>query len=118
MNKGPPAGAFGLLEELHVGLVREAVALAGVAGDAGADHVLPRGLAAPLAGQNVIEIEFLTVEPAGAILAGVVVALVNVLAREFHFFAGQAVEVEEHDHSGDADVEAHGVDHIRARLGL
>src|SRR5476651_1800277 len=75
MEHGPPFRALRLMEELQAGLARRPVALAAVAGDAGADDVFPRGFAAPVARDDVVEIEVLAVELMAAILAGVVVAL-------------------------------------------
>ena len=118
MDEGAPAGAFRLFEEIHVRLVGEAVAFAGVTGDAGADDIFPRGQSAALAGHDVIEIEFLPIKAAGTILAGMVVALVDVLAGEFDLFAGEALEEEEHDDSGDAYFEADGMDHVAVRFLL
>lgn len=118
VDERSPTGALGFLEESHIGLVREAVAFAGVAGDAGADDVFPSGLAAALTGKNVIEVESVPVEASGAILAGVVVAFIDVLPGEFDFLAGEAVKLAEDDDGGNADEETHGLDHFPSGIAL
>ena len=112
MNKWAPAGTLWLLEQLHVGFVGQTVPFPCVAGDAGADHVFPRSLAATLPGHHMVEVKFLSVEAASAILAGVVVALVDVLPREFYLFARQAVEGTKDNDRGDSDLEANRVDQV------
>ena len=52
---------------------------------------------AAVAGDDVVEIEFPAVEVLGAILAGVLVALENVVPGELHFLVRQPVEKQEHD---------------------
>ena len=56
VEKGPQFGTLWLFHQLHAGLMRTTVALAGVAGDAGADHVFPRGRAALVPGDDVVEV--------------------------------------------------------------
>lgn len=118
MNKRAPTRAFGLLEQAHVGLVWEAVALTGVAGDATADNIFPSGLSASLAGKDMVEIEFVAVEGARTVLAGVFVALVDVLPSEFDFFTGQSVEKQKHNDRGHTDFEAHRLHHVLVWFGL
>lgn len=118
MDEWAPTGFAGLPEEMHVGLVGQAVSLASVARDAGADDVFPRGGAAPLAGHDVVEVEFLPVQFAGAVLASVVVTLVYVLPGEFDFLAGKAVEKQEDDDGGHPDVELDRMHNVGAGRGL
>jgi hypothetical protein len=65
-----------------------------------------------LPGHHVVEVKFLSVEAASAVLAGVVVALVDVLPREFYLFARQAVEGTKDNDRGDSDLEANRVDQV------
>ena len=60
--------------------------------------------AAAVARQDVIEIQFAAIKNVAAILAGVLVALENVVAREFHFLLRQTIEEQEHDDARDADL--------------
>ena len=114
MEHGAPLGPLRLVEEFHAGFGGGPVALAAVARHAGADDVFPRGFAAPVARDDMVEIEVLAVEFVAAILAGVVVALEDVVAREFHFLLRHPVEEEEQNHLGNADGERDGADHIAA----
>ena len=112
MEHGPPLRTLRLMEELHAGLAGRAVALATVAGDAGADDVFPRRFAAAIARDDVVEIEVLAVVLVATILAGVVVALEDVVTRELHFLLRHPVEKEEQNHLGHANLERDGADHV------
>ncbi len=112
MDEGAPLWAFGFFDEAHSGLGWGAVGLAGVAGDAGADDIFPTGSAAVVSRHDVIEVEVFPVEKFAAILAGVVVAFVDVVARELHFAAWDPVEEENDDDAWDTDAERDGVDHF------
>ena len=94
-EEGAPAWGFGLSAREHVGLLRELVRLAGVAGvagDARGDDVVPTGASLFVAGDDVIEIEVFGFESILAVLAAVGVAPVDVLAGEFDLLLGEAIE--------------------------
>ena len=118
MNKWTPARTFGLFEQGHVDFMRKAVAFAGVARNAGTNDIFPCCLPAALTRKNVVEIEVLAVQSFGAVLAGVVVPLVNVLPGEFDFLTGQTVELAKDNDGGNPDHEAHGLDHFGGRFRL
>ena len=118
LDERTPLGPLGLADEVQAGLQRRAVGLARVAFDAGAHDVLPRGRAATVARKHVIQIQIPPVKDAPAILAGVLVALKNVVARELDFLFGQPVKGEQQNHLGDADFEGDGADAFRMRLLL
>src|ERR1700761_1475029 len=105
MEHGPPLGPARLVQELEARLGRRAVALAAVARDAGADNVFPRGLTAAVARDDVVEVEILPVELLAAVLAGVVVALKDVVPRELDLLLRHAVEEEQEDYFRYADLE-------------
>src|SRR4051812_15797798 len=67
-----PLRADRLADQAHVRLVRETVRLAGIALDARAHDIFPRGLAAVVPGDDVVEIQFLARENVAAVLALVV----------------------------------------------
>lgn len=112
IDKGAPAGFAGWPDEVHAGLVGEFVGFAGVAGDAGANDIFPSGLAAFFAGDDVIEIKFVAIEGMAAVLAGIFIALENVVPGEFDFFFGESVKHEEDNHPGNADAEGDALDHF------
>lgn len=107
-----------LPDQVHAGLLRGAVGLARVARDAGADDVLPRGRAVVLTRHNVVEIQVARVEFLPAILAGVLVALKNIVAGELDLLARYAVVHHQKDHPREPQRDAHAVDAFRARLAL
>jgi hypothetical protein len=112
VNDGVALGFDGSFQQVHVGLVRGAAAFFGVAVDAGADEVVPRGFAAEGARDDVIEGEFLGGELLAAVLAEGVVAGVDVAAVEFDVLAREAVVGEKADDAGDGNFEADGFDKV------
>ena len=117
-DKGPPLRPDWLLDQPHASLVREAVARLRIACDAGAHDILPRRLAAFVAGQHVVEVQVALVEDLPAVLAGVLVALEDVRPCELHFFLRQPVEEHQHDDPRDANLEGDGVDHFLLGLAM
>src|SRR5690606_41612692 len=90
----------GLPAQAHVGLLRRAVALLGVARLAAGHDVLPGGGAAAAAGDHVVEGQ--VVGAAAAVLADVVVAPVDVLAGVRHALTERRANVAlQPDHAGD-----------------
>src|SRR5437867_11354022 len=92
LHKRTPLGPLRLANEVDAGFGGSAVGLLGVTADAGADNVLPGRGPAAVARDDVVKIQIFAVEFAAAILAGVLVALKDVVARKFDFLLGQAVE--------------------------
>src|SRR5262245_19186079 len=71
-ERSPPR-THGLLQELHPGLIGGPSALAQVAGDARADHVLPGGLPSLCTRHHVVEVELVPGKVPAAVLAGVAI---------------------------------------------
>jgi len=115
LHERTPLGPFRLADEMKTGLLRRAVGLARVALDAGADDVFPSRRAAAIARDDVVQIQILAVEHAPAVLAGVLVALKNVVARELDLLFRQPVVGEQQDDARDADAEGNGVDGFLVR---
>src|SRR5208283_3886578 len=63
-----PLRTLRLLDEVHARLGRRAVGFARVAGNTGADNILPRGRPAAVAGDDVVEVQLAAVEMFAAIL--------------------------------------------------
>jgi hypothetical protein len=110
LDKRTPFRALGFADEVHAGLLRRAVGLVRVAFDAGADDVFPRRRPAAVARDDVVEVQILAVKNFAAILAGVLVALKNVVARELDLLLRQPVIHEQQDDARHADAEGNGVD--------
>jgi len=112
VDDGVALGFDGEFVEVHVGLMGGTAAFFGIAIDAGADEVVPSGLAAQRAGDDVVEGEFLGREFFAAVLAGGVVSGVDVAAVELDVLAGEAVIGEEADDAGDGNFEAYSADEV------
>ena len=110
LHERPPFGALRFADEVQAGLERRVVGLARVAGDARADDVFPRRWAAAVARDDVVEVQILSLENLAAILAGVLVALENVVPRELHFLLRHPVIHEEQNDLRHADAERDRVD--------
>jgi len=118
LHERPPFRPLGFADQMQPGLLRRAVGLLRVALDAGADNVFPRRRATAVPWQNVIQIQILAVESAPAVLAGVFVALENVVARELDFLLGQPVVDQQQDDTRHTDPERNGMNGFLAWRGL
>src|SRR5882672_9619735 len=107
-----PARPDRMAQELHARLVRRAAALLQVARDAGTDHVLPAGDAAPAARNDVIEVQLGAGRLAPAVLAGVAVARVDVQAAEADAGARQVVVRLKKNHPWHANALTRGPDRL------
>lgn len=92
-------------DKLHAGLLGRPVALVRVALDAAANNVLPDRRAALVARDDVIKIQLRAIANAAAILAGVMIALENVVSGELHLFFGRPTVNEQQNHLWNADFE-------------
>ena len=117
LDEGMPPGLQGHPDELHPGLVREQAALSGIAPDTAADDVLPDGLPAPGEGDHVVQVQLGGGEPAAAVLAAVLVAEEDVLAREADLVPGQAIEMKQQDHPRNPHPERGGRQELLVGLG-
>ena len=78
------------MDEVQASLLGGAIGFASIAWDAGTDNVLPGGGTAPIARDDVVQIEIVAVEKFTAILTGVSVAFEDIMTGELHFLFGQA----------------------------
>ena len=116
LEERTPLGPLRLLDQPHPCLLRQAVCFAAIAGNARTNDILPGCLAPTVARQHVVEIEFLAIQNLGAVLAGVLVALKEVVAGELDLLFEHPVKEKENDHARHADFKCDGVNHLR--LGL
>src|ERR1700678_3192193 len=77
LHKRTPFRALRFADEIHAGLGGCPVGLVGVATDAGTNNVFPGRRAAPVARNDMVEVQILPVKNFAAILAGVFVAFKN-----------------------------------------
>ena len=118
LDERTPLGPLGLADEMQAGFERSAIGLARITLDARADDVFPRRRAAAIAGNDVIQVQVLAVEDVSTVLAGVPVALKDVVPGELDFLLRQAVEEDKQDDAGNADPERDRVDAFRMRFLL
>lgn len=114
-EEGAPARGERFALRVHVRFVREFVALARVAAEAGGDDVVPRGASALVAGQDVVQIELRFRQDFRAVLAGELVPEKYIPAGEFHLQPRQPVINREDDDLWHPDRDFRAVDHFRIR---
>src|SRR5271167_3560727 len=105
LHERTPLWPLWFADEVQARLLRRAVGLACIASDAGADDVFPRSRPAAVTRDNVVQIQVLTVKNIAAILAGVFVALKNIVARELDLLFRQPVIHEQQDDARHTDAE-------------
>src|SRR5439155_14586481 len=115
LDERPPFWPFGFADQAHVRFARKPVALACIAGDARANHVLPSCGSSAIARHDVIQIEFASIENLTAVLAGVLVALKNIVARKLYFLLWNPIEHQQYNHPWDTDFERDGCNHLVLR---
>jgi len=98
LNERPPLGSPRFADEMHAGFLRGMIRLAGIARNAGAHDIFPGCRATPITGNNVIQVQILAVKHHAAVLAGILVALKNIVSCELDLFLGQAVEHHQKNH--------------------
>lgn len=116
VHKGAPLRSLRLLKKLHPCLVREAIPLAGIARDAGADDIFPSGLSSSVAGQHMVDIEMTAVKMLAAVLAGVFIPLKDIESCELDLLLGKAVKEAQDNDPGDTDVQGDCLEHPRLRI--
>ncbi len=80
-----------LSNQIHASLFWSLIGFAGIAWNAGAYDVFPSGWPVMLAWDHVVEIQIPSIKFFPAILAGIFVALKNVMTSEFNFFSRHAI---------------------------
>ena len=117
MHKRTPLRSLRLPDQTHVRFLREAVAFARVTLDARANHIFPCRRPSPVARHYMIEIQLVALKNLTAILAGVLVALKNVVPRKLHFLLRETIEKEQHNHTRHANFPRNSRDHFVFRRG-
>jgi len=105
LDKRAPLRTLWFANQSHVRFTRQAIALPCIAWNAGANDVFPRGRSAAIARNNMIEVEIVAIEDVAAVLAGILVALKDIMSRKLHFLFWQPIEEQQHDYARNADLE-------------
>ena len=117
VHKGAPFWALRFFKQLHPRLVRQAIPLAGIADDAGADDIFPGGLASAIARQHMVDIELATLKMFTAVLAGILIPFKDIEPRELDLLFWEALKEAEDDDSRNADVKRYCLQHPWLRIG-
>ena len=115
LNEWTPLGSLRLFYQMQASFLRSAVGLTRVTRDAGANDVFPRRRATAISWKNVIKIQILAIKQMTAVLAGVAVALEDVVACELHFLLRHVIVCEQQDDARQPDAKGDGVDGFRMR---
>ena len=99
MHKWAPLGPLRFADKMHVRFLRQPIAFACIARDARANHIFPCSRSASFTRHDMIKIQVVALEDLAAVLAGVLVALENVVASELHFLFREPIEKEQHDYA-------------------
>lgn len=118
LNEWPPFWLSRFSNQIQTGFARGAVALTGVARNARAHDVFPRGRPAAIARDDVVEIQITPIEPVSAVLAGVFITFKNIVPRKLHFLPGKPVVRQQQNDARNAQLKGHRRDGVRVRFGL
>ena len=113
LDERPPSWPLWLPYEMHSGFLGGAIGFARVALNARADNVFPCCRPSAIARNNMVKVQVFPIKHTPAVLAGVLVALENVVARELDLFLWQAIEHEQENHLRDSNSER---DRVHARF--
>jgi hypothetical protein len=118
LDERPPLGSLGFSDQVHAGFAWGPIALARIALDARTNNVLPNGRAPAVAGDDVVQVQILSVKGSTAVLAGVFVPFEDVVPSKFDLLFGVAVKKEKKDDPRHPNSERNGADTLRVRLLL
>lgn len=90
-NKGSPAWALGLADQVHVSLMRESVGFARVTLNTRGHNIFPRSAATAIPWDNVIHIQMARLKVVAAVLAAVIVALEEIFPGKSNFLHRQLI---------------------------
>jgi len=112
VHERTPLRSLRLPNQTHVRFLRKPVAFACVTPNARANYIFPCRGPASIARHNMIEIQLISLKNFTAILAGVLVALENVVTRKLHFLFRKPIKEEQNNHARHADLPRNGCDHF------
>ncbi len=118
LQEGTPLRPLGLADEAHSSLLRQPVRLERIALDAGADDILPGCRAAPVARNDVVQVQVVAIKSLAAVLAGVLVSLEDVVPGEFHILLWQVIVNDQKNHPRHPDAKGNRAHRFGVRFVL
>ena len=118
LDEWPPFRPLRLADQVHARFDRSAIRLPGITPDARAHDIFPSRRPPAIPRHYVIEVQILTFEQLSAVLAGVLIALEDVVPCEFHLFLRHPVKEHQHNDSGNPDAKRNRGNALRMRLLL
>ena len=118
LHERSPLRSLRFADQMHPGLLRGVVCFDRITLDAGANDILPGSWTSTVPWDDVIKIQILAVENAAAVLAGILVALENIVPGKLDLFLGQMVIDHKEDDPGDPDAKRDGGHRLRVGLLL
>ena len=117
VHKRAPLWPLWFPNQVHVRFLRKPVAFACVTRDARANDIFPCRHPTSVARDNMIEIQLVSLKNVTAILAGVSIALENVVSGKLHFLFRKTIKKEQHNYARHANLPRDGRDHFVFRRG-
>jgi len=118
LDEWAPLGTFWFSNQVHTGFLGRLIGLLRVAPDAGANDVLPGCRAAAVSRNNVVEVQIPAFKDVAAVLAGIAVALEDIVAGEFDLLFRQPVKHQQQNDARHTNFEGNGGNGFRMRFLL
>jgi len=115
VHKRAPLWPLRFPNQVHVRFLRKPVAFACVTSDARANDIFPCRHPTSIARHDVVQIQLASFKNFTTILAGILVALENVVASELHFLFRKPIEKEQNNHARHANFPRDGRHHFVVR---
>ncbi len=118
LHEGTPFWSLRFANQVQTNFIGRAICFACIATNAGADNIFPRRGSAAIARNHVIQVEVFAFKYFAAILAGIIVALKNIMPGEFYLFFREPIKHQQQNHARHANSKRNGVDAFRVRFNL
>src|SRR6516225_4090571 len=113
LNEWPPLRTLGFANKVQPGLLRRAVGFESITFDAGADDILPTRRSPTVTRNYMVEVQVFAVACFAAVLAGILIALENVVSREFDLFLREMIIDQQQDDPWQPQSERDGANRFR-----
>ena len=86
LDERTPLGPLGFADEMHARFLGSMICLDRIATDARADNVLPRGGAAAIPRNHMIQVQVFAITRLSAVLTGILVSFKDIMSCELDLF--------------------------------